>query len=102
MSRSNGERGVIKYDDFAIADAQKKYKVSKPLIRHIKYLHHSVQIVKANGFHDDSCGTQVGNSLLGDDFGSEGFTIYDRERTVHVGMKFSTYDKDNDNAFEFK
>ena len=27
MSRSNGERGIVKYDNFEIADEKKSYKV---------------------------------------------------------------------------
>ena len=58
-------------------------------------------MVKANGFHDDVC-HPVGNSLAGDDFGSEGYTMNDKARTAHVGMSFSTFDQDRDQLGQAK
>merc|ERR1711963_1124234 len=45
---------------------------------------------------DDECGAKVGNSLAGMNFGNQGYGRNDVAKTVHVGMKFSTPDQDND------
>ena len=54
LARNNGEKGVVSYSDFKIAAERQKY-----------------QLQKADGFKDDVCGTKVGNSLAGMNFGKQ-------------------------------
>jgi len=79
LSRHNGDKGVISYSNFKIAAERQKY-----------------QLQSADGFKDDECGVKVGNSLAGMNFGKQGYGRNDVAKTVHVGMKFSTPDQDND------
>merc|ERR1711868_236964 len=79
LSRHNGQKGVVSYSNFKIAAERQKY-----------------QLQSADGFKDDECGQKVGNSLAGMNFGKQGYGHKDIAKTVHVGMKFSTPDQDND------
>lgn len=79
MTRATGERGMVTYSNFKVGDASTKYT-----------------LLKADGFRDDVCGVKVGNSLAGMNFGGQGYGNKDQSKTFHVGMKFSTFDNDND------
>ena len=79
MARNDGSEGQVGYSNFKIAAERQKY-----------------QLQKADGFKEDECGEKVGNSLAGMNFGAQGYGERDIAKTVHVGMKFSTPDQDND------
>merc|ERR1712227_264615 len=81
LARHNGDKGVVSYSNFKIAAERQKY-----------------QLQSADGFKDDECGVKVGNSFAGMSFGNQGYGRNDVAKTVHVGMKFSTPDQDNDKS----
>merc|ERR1712137_5941 len=81
MGRVNGQNALVKYGNFEIGNERSGY-----------------QLRAADEFSDDECGAKVGNSLAGSDFGDQGYGQADKRKTNHIGMKFSTKDRDNDKA----
>merc|ERR1711893_562412 len=81
MGRVNGQSALVKYGNFEIGNERSGY-----------------QLRAADEFTDDECGAKVGNSLAGSDFGDQGYGQADKRKTNHIGMKFSTKDRDNDKA----
>jgi len=81
MGRVNGQSALVKYGNFEIGNERSGY-----------------QLRAADEFSDDECGAKVGNSLAGSDFGDQGYGQADKRKTNHIGMKFSTKDRDNDKA----
>merc|ERR1712136_708360 len=81
MGRVNGQSALVKYGNFEIGNERSGY-----------------QLRAAEEFSDDECGAKVGNSLAGSDFGDQGYGQADKRKTNHIGMKFSTKDRDNDKA----
>lgn len=72
---------IVGYENFAIGNEWSEYKLNK--------IDRFMSLVG-----------NAGDAFLGDDFGKQGFGN-DRADTNHKGMKFSTYDRDNDNINEF-
>jgi len=81
MGRVNGQNALVKYGNFEIGNERSGY-----------------QLRAADEFSDDECGARVGNSLAGSDFGDQGYGKADKTKTNHIGMKFTTKDRDNDRA----
>merc|ERR1712156_1076107 len=69
MGRVNGQSALVKYGNFEIGNERSGY-----------------QLRAADEFHDDECGSKVGNSFAGSDFGDQGYGKADKRKTNHIGI----------------
>merc|ERR1712183_817865 len=81
MKRVTGQTALVQYGNFEIGNERSGY-----------------QLRAADEFKDDDCGAKAGNSLAGSNFGDQGYGKADIRKTSHVGMKFTTKDRDQDKA----
>merc|ERR1719262_1277616 len=78
LQRYTQEYGTVHYDDFKVGSESSGYK-----------------LVSVGYFTNDRV-IDVGDSFIGAGFGEQGFSPLDKQDTNHVGMQFTTKDRDND------